>query len=97
VCANGSASQLTSGPDYEYGSLPGPFTMLRCEECGHGYLDTPPPPEQLSAIYPPTYYTVSEKSPIHFGERIHRAKIRRDVRRILALVRGRQVRSVVDL
>lgn len=97
VCEESAAGQLTRGPDYEYGSLPGTFTMLRCEQCGHGYLDPPPPPEQLSTIYPPTYYTVSTKSPIHFGELIHRAKIRRDVRRILSLARGDAVRSVVDL
>ena len=56
---------LTRGPDYEYGSLPDIFTMLRCEECGHGYLSPPPPPGQLSTIYPPTYYTVNPRSPIH--------------------------------
>ena len=97
VCGGSAATQLTRAPDYEYGSLPGTFTMMRCDQCGHGYLNPPPPPEQFPVIYPPTYYTVSAKSPIHFGEFIHKSKIRRDVRRILSLVKRRRLRSIVDL
>lgn len=97
VCEGSAASELTRGPDYEYGSLPNTFRILRCAQCGHGYLSSPPPPEQLSAIYPSSYYTVNPRSPIHFDEFIHKAKIRRDVRRILSLTAGRRLASVVDL
>lgn len=97
ICAGTSASILTRSPDYEYGSLPGVFTMAQCDACGHGYLDPPPPPEHLATIYPPTYYTVNPRSPIHFADFIHRKKVRRDVRRILSLARGRGLRSIVDL
>jgi len=97
VCGGSESSLLTRAPDYEYGSLPGLFGVLRCTDCGHGYLESPPPPDQLPVIYPPTYYTVNARSPIHFAPFIHRRKIRRDVSRILRLAGGRTLKSVVDL
>lgn len=97
ICDENSSKLLTQAPDYEYGSLPGEFTMLQCTRCGHGFLESPPPPEQLSTIYPPTYYTVNPGSPIHFGTFIHKQKIRRDVQRILSFAKGRKLESVVDL
>jgi SAM-dependent methyltransferase len=71
--------------------------MLQCTLCGHGYLEDPPSPELLPIIYPPTYYTVNKHSPIHFGDFIHKQKIRRDVKRILSFAQGHQLKSIVDL
>jgi len=97
VCTGTEADQIGQGHDFEYGSLPGPFTIWKCAACGHGYLDPVPAPEQLGTIYPPTYYTINPRSPIHFNEFIQAKKIRRDVDRIVALAKGRSVRNVVDL
>ena len=97
VCASSASELLTRAPDFEYGSLPGEFAVLQCRRCAHGYMESPPPPDKLPVIYPPTYYTVNRDSPIHFDDFIHGAKIARDVRRILALTRGRNLRSIVDL
>jgi len=97
ICGSTDSTLLSRTPDYEYRSLPGEFTMLQCSGCGHGYLESPPLPEQLTEIYPPTYYTVNPHSPIHFSAFIHKQKIRRDVKRILSLARGRPLKSIVDL
>lgn len=97
ICGSIDSTFLSSTPDYEYSSVSGEFTMLQCSDCGHGALENPPPPELLPVIYPTTYYTVNPHSPIHFGEFIHKQKIRRDVKRILSLAEGRSLTSIVDL
>ena len=89
---------LTRGSDLEYHTLPETtFTMWRCTACGHGFLDPLPSAAQLPEIYPPTYYTVNPDSPVHFADRLQQLKLRRDVGRVVALMRGREIRSVVDL
>ncbi len=97
VCNKQEAKLLTQGEDYEYHSLPDTFSMWQCQSCSHGYLDPMPAPEQLGTIYPPTYYTVNPESPMHFKGFIFRTKMKRDVGRIVELVKERKVRSVVDL
>jgi SAM-dependent methyltransferase len=97
ICDSNEYTFLSRTPDYEYRSLPEEFTMLQCTQCGHGYLEDPPSPEQLPVIYPSTYYTVNKHSPIHFGDFIHKQKIRRDVKRILSLAKGHRLKSIVDL
>jgi SAM-dependent methyltransferase len=98
LCHTTGASLLTRGSDLEYHTLPETtFAMWRCAACGHGFLDPLPGPAQLPEIYPPTYYTVNPDSPVHFADRLRRLKLRRDVGRVLALTRGREIHSVVDL
>ncbi len=97
ICKQNPAHLLATGEDFEYGSLPGPFEIWRCDACGHGYLDPLPAPDQLPILYPSTYYTVNPRSPIHFDGFIYRAKMRRDVDRIVGLALERKPSSVVDL
>lgn len=98
LCGGDDARVLARGGDVEYHTLPGrTFTFFRCAACGHGYLDPLPAPEELAAIYPPTYYTVNPRSPVRLSGRLQDLKLRRDVARIRALAAGRPVRSVVDL
>lgn len=98
LCGGRDAEVLTRGGDLEYHTLPGrTFTFFRCGGCGHGFLDPLPAPEELAAIYPPTYYTVNPRSPVRLSGRLQDLKLRRDVRRIRDLAAGRAVRSVVDL
>ncbi len=97
ICLHPTAELLAEGQDFEYGSLPGPFHMWRCEACGHGYLDPLPAPDQLQAIYPPTYYTTNPRSPIHFDGPVRELKARREVERILALAGDPAPGRVVDL
>lgn len=89
---------MTRGPDYEYGTLDGRvFDVLRCTGCGHVFVDPLPAPEELPAIYPPTYYTVNPRSPLHLRGFIYEHKLRRDVDRLLSQVDPERVRSVADL
>lgn len=98
LCGGEDARVLTRGGDLEYHTLPGrTFHFLRCAGCGHGFLDPLPAPEELPAIYPPTYYTVNPRSPVRLSGRLQDFKLGRDVQRIRALAAGRSVRSVVDL
>jgi len=98
VCGAHASEVVTRGPDYEYGTLDGRiFTVVRCSDCGHVYVDPRPAPDELSAIYPPTYYTVNPRSPFYLQGFIYQQKLRRDVKRLLSQLDSDRVRSVVDL
>lgn len=97
VCDHAKATLLAEGEDFEYGTLPGPFRMWRCEACGHGYLDPLPEPEQLPRLYPETYYTTNPRSPIHFAGALWEVKVRREVERILDLGGPGPLRRVMDV
>jgi SAM-dependent methyltransferase len=97
VCGHDRSCVVTVGEDYEYHTLPGPFTYVRCSRCEHFFLDPLPPAEELGTIYPPTYYTVNTASPLHLQGWIYAKKMQRDVSRIVSIMDGRPIRSVVDL
>lgn len=98
LCGGSRAELLTRGGDLEYRTLPGrEFSVWRCGGCGHGYLDPLPGPEELPAIYPPSYYTRNPDSPVRLAGRLYEWKLERDVARIRSLAGARPLRSVVDL
>jgi SAM-dependent methyltransferase len=88
---------VISGPDFEYACAPGPFTLVRCAECGHISLDPIPTAEEVAALYPPTYYTVNPASPLYLQGFIYESKIRRDIERIASYVDLKKLQSVVDV
>jgi SAM-dependent methyltransferase len=97
LCGSGRKSLVICGPDYEYACAPGPFTLVRCAQCGHISIDPIPKAEEVGALYPPTYYTVNPASPLFLQGFIYESKIRRDVQRIASYVDLRRLRSVADI
>jgi 2-polyprenyl-3-methyl-5-hydroxy-6-metoxy-1,4-benzoquinol methylase len=45
------------GYDFEYDTSSNAFRFLRCDGCGHVYLNPRPAPSDLGVIYPSNYYT----------------------------------------
>lgn len=85
------------GPDYEYATASGPFTLVACLKCGHVSLDPIPPLEDVPALYPSTYYTINPDSPLFLKGFIYETKIRRDVERIRKYMDVRLLHSIVDV
>ena len=97
LCGCSRKTLVIRGPDFEYACATGPFTLARCEQCRHISLDPIPKPEEVDALYPPTYYTVNPASPLYLQGFIYETKIRRDVERIASYVDLRRLRSIVDI
>ena len=97
LCGRGKYVVETSGPDYEYASVPGQCCLFQCASCGHVSLHPIPEPEEVAALYPPTYYTVNPASPLYLHGYIYQRKIHLDIKRIRSYVNVQKVRSVVDI
>ena len=97
LCHNAQQTIETSGPDYEYASVPGDFVLSRCARCGHVSLNPIPQPDEIAALYPSTYYTVNPDSPLYLHGFIYERKIRGDIKRIRSYVDVRRLRSIVDI
>jgi ubiquinone/menaquinone biosynthesis C-methylase UbiE len=97
ICGYGQQIVATRGPDYEYASAPGPFTLSECVRCGHVSLHPIPKADEVAALYPSTYYTVNPASPLYLHGFIYESKVRRDIQRIRSYVDLQRLRSVVDI
>jgi SAM-dependent methyltransferase len=97
LCSHDKRTVAVRGPDYEYATAPGPFTLAQCLRCGHVSLHPIPPFEDVLALYPPTYYTVNPDSPLYLNGFIYETKIRRDVERIRKYVDVSLLHSIVDI
>jgi len=97
LCGYDKRIVAVSGPDYEYATSPGPFSLARCLRCGHVSLDPIPPLDDVLALYPSTYYTVNPESPLYLKGFIYETKIRRDVERIRKYVDLNRLHSIVDI
>ncbi|HEX8434813.1 class I SAM-dependent methyltransferase [Archangium sp.] len=51
---------VAAGRDFEYGTCPDEFSVVRCEPCGTLFLDPRPADEAIASLYPPEY------EPYHF-------------------------------
>jgi SAM-dependent methyltransferase len=60
VCGSREADTVAAGYDYEYATVPDRFEFQKCRSCGHLFLNPRPSAQDLSVIYPPTYYSFSE-------------------------------------
>jgi SAM-dependent methyltransferase len=54
LCAANAPRLLMEGPDWYYG-VPGIFRVVRCGQCGHGYLNPRPADCDLARCYPAGY------------------------------------------
>ncbi|HEX7896553.1 MAG TPA: class I SAM-dependent methyltransferase [Planctomycetota bacterium] len=96
-CASRSSTTEVEGPDYEYACKPGTFTLRRCSDCGHVFIDPMPATSDIPALYPGTYYTINPASPLYLRGFVYRVKLKGDVRRLLSYAGAEPPRSVVDI
>src|SRR5262249_57618997 len=69
----------------------------QCRKGGGVALNPIAQPDEVGALYPPTYYTVNRNSPLYLHGFIYRQKIRGDIKRIRSYADVRQLRSIVDI
>ncbi|MCL2220347.1 MAG: class I SAM-dependent methyltransferase [Chitinispirillia bacterium] len=62
-CGHSEFSVCARGYDYEYGTSPDKFTLVRCEACTVMFLNPRPAQSELGRIYPPEY------EPYHFDKK----------------------------
>jgi SAM-dependent methyltransferase len=97
LCGHGEHNLETRGSDYEYASSPGPFSLSQCAKCGHVSLNPIPNSGEVTALYPPSYYTLNPDSPLYLQGFIYKKKIRFDIKRIGTYADLRRLRSIVDI
>ncbi len=56
-----------------------------------------PAARDMLGLYPPTYYTINPDSPLYLHGFVYRAKIRRDVDRLMTMLTPRPPQSVLDI
>ncbi len=87
LCGSREADFAASGYDYEYASVPNRFNFLKCQQCGHLYLNPRPSARDLNVIYPPNYYAFSEDQSgnpiVGFFRKAWEAQKVKDFRRIV--------------
>lgn len=59
LCSTSGFEEYSSGYDYELNTCTNKWTFLRCLSCNHVQLNPRPSIDELSVIYPPTYYSYS--------------------------------------
>ena len=84
VCGGRATSQYASGYDYELGTCRNEWTFVRCERCGHVWLDPRPSPATLGIIYPPHYYAYE-----------YETRVNAIARRAKALLDGVKLRTII--
>jgi len=47
--------RIAQGRDFEYGTTPLEFTVVRCDGCGIQFLDPRPADDEIAGLYPDTY------------------------------------------
>jgi 2-polyprenyl-3-methyl-5-hydroxy-6-metoxy-1,4-benzoquinol methylase len=56
---------FAEGKDYEYGTSPDTFRLVRCGACGNVYLNPRPVSAELGTIYPPNYYSYNYEEAVN--------------------------------
>jgi len=58
TCGSAESTRVASGRDHEYATTTDDeFFFVRCNRCGHMYLNPRPDVSELDVIYPPDYYS----------------------------------------
>jgi 2-polyprenyl-3-methyl-5-hydroxy-6-metoxy-1,4-benzoquinol methylase len=65
VCGETSYQQHAVGFDYELLTCRNPWRFVRCDECGHVWLNPRPAVSTLQTIYPPHYYAYNYRQQIN--------------------------------
>jgi SAM-dependent methyltransferase len=60
TCDHGANRLFARGVDYEYRTCSNVFTFVQCERCSTVFLNPRPRREDLSLLYPATYYSTAE-------------------------------------
>lgn len=60
-CGSNSSTVVATGRDYIYHGVEDTFTYVRCDGCGHFYLNPRPDITELSLMYPANYGTFSNR------------------------------------
>lgn len=97
ICGEFNGTVIGIGEDYEYGTIPGPFHYCLCPKCNHMFLAEIPDHDQCPLLYPYSYYTNNPSSPLFLKGMIYRKKIEMDVKRILSIIHGRKINSILDV
>lgn len=58
LCKNSKGTKIAEGFDYEYKTSSNKFFFVKCDRCGHIYLNPRPKMKCASIIYPNNYYTL---------------------------------------
>jgi len=85
ICAGSDLILSTSGTDYEYKTMQGPFNYYYCKNCDHLGQFPIPDIKTVSLMYDKNYYTINSRSPLFLKGFIYKKKILSDVTRILRI------------
>lgn len=58
LCGSNLSTPIAYGYDYEYWTSEQMFSFVKCDVCGHIYLNPRPLADSFSLIYPPNFYTL---------------------------------------
>jgi SAM-dependent methyltransferase len=97
LCGERGWTLVSRTDDKEYHARPGEFDIVRCWKCGHVYLNPLPAPEEVAALYPPTYYTVNPNSPLFHESKLIRWKMGKDARDFRARWGDRKFTNLIDI
>ena len=60
LCGADQGEACARGTDFEYDTTDQTFSFIRCEVCGHQYLNPRPATSEMSRIYPSNYYSFTD-------------------------------------
>jgi SAM-dependent methyltransferase len=97
VCGASSFAPFAHGYDYELRTCRNRWTFVRCDECGHVWLNPRPAVHALDVIYPGHYYAYDYEQRVHPVARWAKAAL--DRRKLGAVRRAlpRAPRSYLDI
>jgi 2-polyprenyl-3-methyl-5-hydroxy-6-metoxy-1,4-benzoquinol methylase len=97
MCGEKNWRKIASGRDFEYQTRADIFEILECLQCQHVYLHPMPALEEIGSLYPLTYYTINAQSPNYIKGFILDIHTRMGAKRTLNCLKGRSIRSIVDV
>jgi 2-polyprenyl-3-methyl-5-hydroxy-6-metoxy-1,4-benzoquinol methylase len=88
VCGGTDATDTAFGYDYELITCRNQWRFVRCDNCGHVWLDPRPSVDELDVIYPPTYYSYNYEQIPQLARKAKDIIDTLKMRKILGLVGG---------
>ena len=97
ICGTDKLCLRTTGEDYEYHTMDGPFTYYFCKRCNHVGQIPIPNVETVALMYDENYYTINSQSPLFLKGFIYKKKIDSDLKRILSIKGINSKSSILDI
>jgi len=96
VCGTSEFAPFAVGFDYELLTCANPWRFVKCNACGHVWLNPRPAVAELGVVYPPTYYAYNYET---INPIARKAKELLDRRKIAKIVRhcARAPKSYLDV